>query len=97
MSGITRLPRSLKMKLAWLVAAFAVVWMNAPADSVGGSDTGVSMRLPTVAVASTSSGGVTASAAGVAAASAAGPALEVRLARGEVAESEGVRDRKSVV
>ncbi|MHB9149416.1 MAG: hypothetical protein ACYC33_04930 [Thermoleophilia bacterium] len=91
MSGVTRLPRSLKMKLVWLVAAFVVVWMNAPADSVGGRGTGVSPRLPTVAAASTSSGVVAAPAAGVAAARAAGPTLEVRLARGEVAESEGVR------
>lgn len=91
MSGVTRLPRSLKMKLVWLAAAFVVVWMTAPADSVGGRGTGVSTRLPTVAVASTSSGLAVAPAAGVAAASTAAPTLEVRLARGEVAESKGVR------
>lgn len=91
MSGVTRLPRSLKMKLIWLVSAFAVVWMSAPADSVGGSGAGVSTRLPTVAVASTSSGAVDGPGAGAAAAPPAGPTLEVRLARGEVAESGGVR------
>lgn len=90
MSGVTRLPRSVKMKLVWLVAAFVVVWMNAPADSVGGSGTGASTRLPTVAVASPLSASA-APAAGVASAPAADPSLEVRLARGEVAESGGVR------
>jgi hypothetical protein len=91
MSQVTCLPRSLKMKLVWLVAAFVVVWMNAPAGSLGGD--GVSKRTLTVAMASASRGGDAAPADGAAAASAPAPepALSVRLAAGEVAKSEGLR------
>ncbi len=92
MSHVSCLPRSLKMKLVWLAAAFVVVWMNAPTGSIGGGD-GLSARTPTVAAASASRGAGFASAGGAAAAS--GPApeamLNVPLAAGEVAESEGLR------
>lgn len=91
MSRIACLPRSLKMKLVWLVAAFVVVWMNAPAGSLGGD--GVSTRTPTVAMASASRAADFASDAGAAATSTLSPAavLSVPLAAGEVAESEGLR------
>ena len=56
MSHVACLPRSLKMKLVWLVAAFVVVWMNSPVDSFGGGD-GLSARTPTVALASASHDG----------------------------------------
>jgi hypothetical protein len=78
--------------LVWLAAAFVVVWMNAPAGPGNGSGAGVPARTPTVAVASTASGGEAVSAAaGVVATPAPGPTLRVRLAKGEVADSEGVR------
>ena len=91
MSQVTCLPRSLKMKLVWLVAAFVVVWMNAPAGSLGGD--GASARTPTVAMASASRTGHLA-AEGAAAATTdlvAAAMLSVSLAAGEVVESEGLR------
>ena len=90
MSQVTCLPRSLKMKLVWLVAAFVVVWMNAPAGSLGGD--GASARTPTVAMASASQGGgALAAAASEAAPQPTEPVLSVSLAAGEVVESEGLR------
>jgi hypothetical protein len=92
MSHVTCLPRSLKMKLVWLVVAFVVVWMNAPGGSLGGGD-GLSARTPTVALASASHGGDFASAGGASSASAPAPAsrLNAPLAAGEIVESEGLR------
>ncbi len=92
MSHVTCLPRNLKMKLVWLVAAFVVVWMNAPAESLGGGD-GLSARTPTVAVASVSHDRDRAPAGDAAAASdpAADVMLNLPLVAGRVADSEGLR------
>jgi len=91
MSRTTHASGSLKVKVAWLAAAFVVVWMSAPAGSVIGDGSGVVGHTPTVAAASISEDGTALSGSGVDVAPAERTSLQVRLAKGRSAESEGVR------
>ncbi len=79
MVGTERLSRGAKLKLTWLVTALVVVWMSGPGVVGGGRP-----AAATVAV-----GSVPDLAAPALPGEPAG--LEVRLARGRVAEASGVR------
>jgi hypothetical protein len=92
MGQVRHLPSSLKFKVGWLVAAFVVVWVNAPGDPGSVRADGLPLGTPTAALASAPSVDVDgASTAGPDDPSVVREAVRVRLDRGRTAEHEGVR------
>lgn len=79
MVGAERLSRGAKLKLTWLVTALVVVWMSGP--GVGGNGGSAAATADFGSVSGTGPESVSVEPA----------LLEVRLARGRVAEATGVR------